>query len=259
MRRDLAALRGLRALGILAEPELVTRTRAQIGSLADDMEADDPDRAIALALVSSSTAREAAAKLSTDELRSASAQEIALWLAAHPATRAQQQLAGARVRQLIATADVLDLAELAVAAEKLGLRVGSSSGAPNVARQIIHLQPAVWTQALLDADEEPPDPTRIPVQGAVHVGDELEVQLTAPVAGRGNYCLRDFPVAGGIPEGANAAEPTVVLCGEPSAGILRLSYRLRMVAAGRFQMPPPAFGVERPSEGREPEWLEVTP
>jgi hypothetical protein len=141
----------------------------------------------------------------------------------------------------------------------MGLRVGSSSGAPNVARQISRLQPAAWTQALLDADEEPPEPARIPVQGAVRVGDELEVQLTAPVAGRGNYCLRDFPAAGGIPEGASAAEATVVLCGEPSAGILQLSYRLRMIVPGRFQMPAPAFGVERPSEGREPEWLEVTP
>jgi hypothetical protein len=123
------------------------------------------------------------------------------------------------------------------------------------------LQPALWTRGLLDADEEPADPARVPFQGPVRVqlGDELEVQLTAPVSGRGNYCMRDFPPAGAIPEGAGSPEPTVVLCGEPSSGILQLAYRLRVATPGRFQMPAPAFGVERPPEGSAPEWIEVSP
>ncbi len=259
MRRDLAALRGLRALGAMSEPELERRTRSRVGSLADDMQADDPERAAALALVSSSSAPEPSARLTPDELRSASAQQLALWLAAHSPTRSQQQLAGARVRQLIGSADVLDLADLAVAAGKLGFFLTASSNAPNVARQLFRLQPAIWTQALLDADEEPTDPARVALKGPVRVGEEIEVQLTAPVAGRGNYCMRDFPPAGGIPEGASSAEATVVLCGEPSGGILQLAYRVRMAAPGRFQMPAPAFGVERPTEGSSPEWIEIIP
>ena len=261
MRRDLAALRGLRSLGAMGEPELELRTRSQVGSLADDMEADDPERAVALALVSSSSARESSARLTPEELRSASAQQLALWLTAHAPTRSQQQLAGARVRQLIGSADVLDLAELAVAAQRLGLRLAASSNAPNVARQLSRLQPGFWTQGLLDADQEPADPARVPVQGPVRVrlGDELEVQLTAPVSSRGNYCMRDFPPAGAIPEGASSPEATVVLCGEPSGGILQLAYRFRVAAPGRFQMPAPAFGVERPAEGSAPEWIEVLP
>src|SRR5262249_39453250 len=127
------------------------------------------------------------------------------------------------------------------------------------ARQVSSLRPAAWTRALLDADEEPADPTRAPLRGPVRVGDELEVQLTAPVAGRGTYCLRDFPAAGALPEGASTPESTVMLCGEPSGGILKLAYRLRANVPGRFQMPAPAFGIERPPEGKEPDWLEVVP
>ena len=259
MRRDLAALRGLRAFGTAAESELVTRTRARVGSLADDMDAEDPERSIALAAVSLNGGPEPSAKLGPEELRSASAPAMALWLSAHRPTRSLEQLAGARIRQLVGSSDVLDLAELAVAAEKLSLRLGAASGAPNVARQIFRLQPSPWSQALLDADEEPADPRRVPIASSARVGDELEVQLTAPSVGRGTYCLRDFPPAGAVPEGASSAQATVILCGEPSGGVLQLSYRLRVAAPGRFQMPAPAFGVERPSEGREPEWIEVAP
>ena len=238
LRRDLAALRGLTALGPSGDPELLARTQARLSRLLATLADDDPQRAGLL--------RAALPGPRPESPRSASAAELAAWLGGRRPRRDERAQAALRVRELLPTADVLDLGELAVAAASLGLSTPRSDPTNKVTRRLDLLRPAPWTHALLAGEEDLPEPMHEPVGKIVTLGSELQITLAAVVTGHGVYCVRDFPAAGTALEGAASAgalSGAVLLCGTPSGGGIELGYRVRAASAGRFQMPAPAFGV----------------
>jgi hypothetical protein len=151
---------------------------------------------------------------------------------------------------LLPGADVLDLAEIAVALQSLpqALRVNDELGKwPAVERryQIVHR--AGWTEALLSAGEEPPDPTVSSVGASpLPRGAEVAVTLSIEVGNGGLHCVRDPLPAGVAPIGLPSSavhDGSLLLCGEPRDGKLSLGYSVRALHAGRFRAPPATAGV----------------
>jgi hypothetical protein len=250
LRRDLAALEGLTGLRGWADPGLLDRTRARVLALGEHLDEDQRR-----ALWFPDDRRGAQVGRGALDVRSATALDLAHRIPAHrgrgtAAASAETLSVLKRLMSLLPSADVLDLAEIAVALKSMPATLRFDAQAvtlPAVARQYRLLHRLGWTEALLASGEEPPEPTLAPPSASpLPLGAEVAVSLSAEVGAGGVHCLRDSLPAGFAPIGLPASvghDGFIVLCGEPREGRLSLGYSLRALHVGRFQAPPAVAGV----------------
>ncbi|MHB1843479.1 MAG: hypothetical protein ACYCWW_01415, partial [Deltaproteobacteria bacterium] len=224
LRRDCAALAGMvelsKTAGTVVDRGLLDRTRSRVVELASDREARD-----------------------SEEIP----EPCQPFLTHLPARRRRAARATllAGLEGPVRLGDPLGSAEAVVALEAVGGGLAAGWGLPetSVERTRLRIEQGSWTLAAVVADDEPPTP-KLGRATALHVGDEVEVSLSARVpAGVLHACVRDFPPAGLLPMGiAEAAASEVTLCGETSAGHLSLGYKARAIRAGSFAAPEPSVG-----------------
>jgi hypothetical protein len=264
LRRDLAALEGLTAMREWVDPSLLDRTRARVDLLARRL--DEEQRRL-LFLPD-------ARRRDVSEVSSASAIELAHCPHQRraPGRRKRQvseaQAIAHRLLVLLPAADVLDLAEIAVAlqalpgAQRIGGDLEAATRVIAVDRRYGLQHREGWTEALLAAGDEPAEPTETPLGDSAPSGAEISVTLGAEVSGGGLHCVRDPVAAGFAPIGMPSSavhDGAVLLCGRPRDGRLALGYTVRALRPGRFQIPPPVAGVIDLGTAGAPTVVEVIP
>jgi hypothetical protein len=267
LRRDLAALEGLTALHDWVDPGLLNRTLTRVRTLATRLD-EDQRRARWLP-----DARGKAQPVrGVIDPRGATALELSHRLGARRSNRrgasggldAESSLR--RLLILMTTADVLDLAEIAVALRALpeALRIDTQTVEPVIVeRRYQLLHHSGWTEALLVAGEEPPEPTESPLGSApIPLGAEVSVTLSAELDNGGLHCIREQLPGTLAPIGlASSAvrDGSLLLCGEPRDGRLSVEYSARVLYVGRFHAPAAVAGPVELGRPTVSDIVEVAP
>ncbi len=269
LARDAAALIGLVELseaGVPVDDALLERTRRRVESLHDLAAEPEHGRAARALEVANGEARGRGHRrprplADGSAIAGEPAAELVRWLADHrPRPPGGALLAGLLAAQAEKAAGPLEIADVVAALAQLDPETAVAWTAPPVlvTRRYRIVERSPWTEALLDADEEPTSRLTSPVAGPLPLGAEVEVDLSAEIGGPPRVaCLRDFPPAGLAPIGASAESPALLLCGRSDRGKLHLSYPARALFAGRYAAPGPSLGVASPP-GRV-EIVEIAP
>jgi hypothetical protein len=272
LRRDLAALEGLAALRDWVDAALLERTRARVELLARRL--DEDQRRLLFLSDGGPDRRADNRRRELTETNAASAIELAhRQQLRRPRGRRKRQTTETqpiahRLLALLPSADVLDLAEIAVAlqalpgSQRVDAELGAATRAIAVDRRYAVQHRAGWTEALLAAGDEPAEPTESPLGDSAPSGAEISVTLAAEVGKGGLHCVRDPIAAGFAPIGLPASvvhDGAVLLCARPRDGRLAVGYTVRALRPGRFQIPPPAAGVMDLAAEGAPTVVEVVP